>query len=229
MDQKQKDKIQAAYDKTVEDFLNGISPLAVVPNSFKQSKKFRHFLRDTDPALTGSEAPEIMEFLQPAEGDKLLDVGCCANLATKRFDKWPSLYFGIDISPALIQAMQNFVREADITIGGLEIAEMTALPYPDSIFDLAMVIGVFEYVDMDYARSAVRELARVLKPGARLVADLPNPAHPHLLTMFRLEEYLGRPNILKSRTSFEKILSSCFRIVSTDDSQVMIKYFMRKP
>ncbi|MCJ7682564.1 MAG: class I SAM-dependent methyltransferase [Candidatus Aminicenantes bacterium] len=228
MDLKQKEKIQASYDKTVEDFLNGISPLSAVPNAFKRSKKFRHFLKDTDPAVTGSEAPEIREFLQPSEGEKLLDVGCCANLATKRFDKWPALYFGIDISPSLIQAMRTFTREADITIGGLEVAEMTALPYPDSFFDLAMVIGVFEYVDMDYARSAVRELARVLKPGARLVADLPNPDHPHLLTMFRLEEYLGRPNILKSRTSFEKILSSCFRITRMDDSQVMIKFFMRK-
>ena len=229
MDEEKKKIIQAAYDKTVSDFLNGIGPLQSVPGSFKRSKKFRRFLKDTDPGQTGSDAPEIKEFLRPAAGEKLLDVGCCANLATKRFDKWPSRYYGIDISPALIQAMRNFVRESAIDIGGLEVAEMTAVPYPDSFFDLAMVIGVFEYVDMDYARAAIQEMARIIKHGGRMVLDLPNPDHPHLETMFRLEEYLGRPNILKSKTIFEQSLSSCFRIAHSDESQVMIKYYTIKP
>ena len=228
MDKEQFIRIRNAYDSTVRDFKAGINPLAAVPKKFKKSRAFKAFLKETDPAVTGSSAPELKDFLQPASGKKCLDAGCCANLATKRFDKWPSVYFGIDISPVLIFAMKEFAVEAGLKIGGLEIAEIKELPFPNKFFDMAMVIGVFEYVSMDYAALALEELCRVLKPGARMVLDLPNLAHPQVETMFQLEEYLQRPNIPKSREEFECCLTPFFSIIKTDAKHVMLKYFVQK-
>ncbi len=55
-----------------------------------------------------SGAPENKEFLEPEAGMCFLDVGSGASLANYRLDLWPSKYFGIDISRALIQAMHKF-------------------------------------------------------------------------------------------------------------------------
>jgi len=228
MDKEQRHRIRAAYDLTVRDFKAGINPMASVPLRFKKSKAFKSFLKETDPLATGSSAPDIKSFLRPKPGMNCLDAGCCANLATKRFDKWPSIYYGIDISPVLIEEMKSFVEEALISIGGLEVADISDIPYADDFFDIVMVIGVFEYVDLDYSEEALKELHRVMKPGARMVLDIPNPDNPHVETMFRLEEYLKRPNIPKSRRQFERLLESLFSIVKTNDKHVMLKYFVRK-
>lgn len=228
MDREQFYRIRTSYDLTVRDFKEGINPFAAVPKKFKRSKAFKSFLKETDPFITGSSAPDIKNFLDPKSGMNCLDAGCCANLATKRFDKWQSTYYGIDISPVLIREMNKFADEAGIKIGGLELAEMKNLPFPNDFFDIAMVIGVFEYVSMDYAVLSLEELSRVLKPRARMVLDLPNLAHPHIETMFQLEEYLGRPNIPKSIDPFEQSLESLFSIVKKDKKHVMLKYFVKK-
>ena len=228
MDKAQLKRIRAAYDSTVRDFKAGINPLASVPKKFKKSKAFKSFLKETDPLVTGSSAPDIIDFLQPMLGMNCLDVGCCANLATKRFDKWPSTYYGIDISPVLIEEMKQFAIEADLKIGGLEVAEMTTIPFPNEFFNIAMVIGVFEYVSMEYAALSLKELHEILKQGAKMVLDLPNLNHPHIETMFQLEEYLERPNIPKSREEFESFLNPLFSIVKTNENFVMLKYFLEK-
>ncbi len=91
-----------------------------------------------------------------------------------------------------------------------------------------MVIGVFEYVSMDYAGLSLKELYRVLKPGAKIVLDFPNLAHPHIETLFQLEKYLNRPNIPKSRKQFESSLKRLFSIARTDEKHIMLKYFLKK-
>ena len=88
------------------------------------------------------------------------------------------------------------------------------------------VVGVLEYWDLGYVERALRELKRVLKAGARAVVDVPNQNHPHFETMLLVEECLGRPICLHSRTVFERMLTSQFSIVATDDAHVMVKYFI---
>jgi len=61
-----------------------------------------------------------------------------------------------------------------------------------------------------------------------MVLDLPNLGHPHVETMFQLEEYLERPNIPKSREQFELSLRPLFSIVKTNEKHVMLKYFVEK-
>jgi len=228
MDEEQLDRVRKAYSSAIREFLTGISPLSKVPNKFKRSKTFKAFLKKADPSIVGSAAPDIKKYLKPAPEMKCLDAGCCANLAAYRLDKWPSTYYGIDYSPVVIHEMKKFVSINNIKIGSLDNTEIIDMPYSDDFFDIAMVIGVFEYLTMDYSILALKELYRVLKPGARMVLDLPNLAHPHIKTMFQLEEYLGRPNIPKSRDQFERHLTPLFTIVNTKDTHVMLKYFVEK-
>lgn len=228
MDEEQLKRVRKAYSSAIREFLAGISPLSKVPKKFLRSREFRAFLKKADPSIVGSAAPDIKTFLRPTPEMNLLDAGCCANLAAYRLDKWPSTYYGIDYSPVVIQEMKKFVSINNLTVGGLGRAEIKDIPYSNDYFDIAMVIGVFEYLSMDYSILALKELYRVLKPGARMVLDLPNLQHPHIKTMFQLEEYLGRPNIPKSRDLFEQHLTPLFTIVNTKDTHVMLKYFVEK-
>ncbi len=227
MRKKQLDRIRRAYDLTVRQYREGSDPLAGLPEEFRNSSAFKALLQETGPAVTGSNAPEIREFLSPQSGMKFLDAGCCADLANYRLDKWPSLYYGIDISPELIGAMKRFAASERIAVGGLEIAEIAALPFADDFFDIALAAGVFEYVDLAYIETALEEMNRVLKADAKVVVDIPNKAHPHAGAMFKLEEYLSRPIVPHSRSEFEKILARYFNIERTDERSVMLKYFAK--
>ncbi len=219
------ERIRGAYDLTVEQYERGQDPLAKVPDDFKNSPEFKEFINT--PAGCNSADPRIKEYLSPSAGMRFLDAGCCANLANYRLDKWPSLYHGADISPRLIAAMKAFADRNRIRVGALEVAELSALPFEADFFDIACVIGVFEYMPLDYIERALRELSRVLKPRARVVMDIPNPGHPHYPIMLKLEEYLGRPHILCPRAAFEKILMQAFIIERADDERVMLTYFVK--
>lgn len=221
----QLDRVRKAYDLTVDQYRRGIDPYAEIPEAFKNSPEFKAFMGDTGQSCS-SGALENKAYLDPKPGERFLDVGCCANLYTHRLDRWPSTYFGVDISPTLIAVMRGFAERRQLPVGGLYVAEVADLPFDDDFFDIADVIGVLEYCTLEYTGRALHELHRVLKPMAKMVVDIPNLAHPHVQTMFRLERYLGRPNIPKSRHAFEEILTPLFSIEQADDSHVMFKYFV---
>lgn len=223
----QVEKIRKAYDLTVEQYHKGIDPLKEVPEDFKNSPDFKALMKDADPSTTGSNAFENKEYLKPKKGMRFLDAGCGANLAVYEFYKWPSIFYGVDISTALISEMRKFVKKNSLQIGGLYVAEIISMPFEDNYFDIALLIGVLEYYSLEYTKRALEEMNRVLKPSAKLVVDIANLIHPHVDIMFKLEAYLKRPNIPKSREDFEKILKPLFLPEKIDDSNVMLKYFVR--
>jgi ubiquinone/menaquinone biosynthesis C-methylase UbiE len=69
--------------------------------------------------------------------------------------------------------MKNFAERKQVSIGGLYVAEVSELPFDDNFFDIAAVIGVLEYCSLEYIEKSLVELNRVLKPGSRLVLDVP--------------------------------------------------------
>lgn len=220
--------ISEAYDLSLDRFYAGIDPLSLLPDNIKNSPGVRVIMEESGRSLLNSGSPDIKEYLLPETGMKFLDAGCCGNLAAYRLDKWQSLYYGVDISSKTIDAMKSFAAKHNIEIGGLYAADISSLPFDDSFFDIAAVIGVFEYCPMDYIANALTELNRVLKPGARVVSDFPNENHPHFNDMCRVEECLGRKVIPKSGKEFEGILGKYFVMDRIDDDRVMVKYFLRK-
>ncbi|UCG87257.1 MAG: class I SAM-dependent methyltransferase [Gemmatimonadota bacterium] len=217
--------IRQAYDLTAQQYHDGIDPLDQIPDDFRNSPELAALLEDAQACNSG--APENREFLAPKAGTRFLDVGCAASLVNYHLYRWESTYFGVDISSKLIAAMGRFVLQGRLVIGGLSVAELAALPFPASSFDMAAVIGVLEYCSADYMVRGLSELHRVLKPEARLVLDIPNLESPHVETMFRLEECLQRKAIGHSRVTFERSLESLFSLDRCDDVHVMLKYFCR--
>ena len=108
----------------------------------------------------------------PAGPARILDAGCgtgglIRRLAPLRPD-WT--WTGIDVSPLACE----LARER----GGAEVREgsVTALPFRDGEFAAAVSADVLYHLDDDEA--ALREMARVLRPGGIVVINV--PAHPWL-------------------------------------------------
>lgn len=219
--------LSRAYDQDVDDYNQGVDPMARVPEDFKKSERFKQFQEYSGGIDTGSNANDIKVYLKPKKGMKFLDIGCCANLVNYRLDKWGSAYYGVDISPKLIKAMKSFAEKNDINIGGLFVAEAVELPFEDNHFDIAASIGVLEYFDVPYIKRALKEMHRVLKPNARAVVDMANTDHPDTPIMNELEEHLGRPKVNIKREDFEEVLNKYFEIVKADTANVMAKYYLK--
>jgi SAM-dependent methyltransferase len=85
--------------------------------------------------------------------------------------------FGIDISaPIVMQARAAFSRgSGPLRAAG---ADVRALPFRDASFDAIYSMGTIEH--FDETELAVREIARVLKPGGHAIVGVPNRHDPFL-------------------------------------------------
>lgn len=108
----------------------------------------------------GFVAPAIAEVAGARRSLHLLDCGCGTghNLATLLRPYGQA--FGFDVTPAGLA----HGRRAGLPLAR---ADMSAIPFQSSRFDVVTSFDVMQYVGDDYA--VLREMARVLKPGGGLV------------------------------------------------------------
>lgn len=76
-------------------------------------------------------------------------------------------FFGLDISPKLVEAAQKRNPEAKIVVGDAE-----NLPYVDNTFDIVFMTECLEHL-LNF-KKALSEVNRVLKPGGKFIVTVPN-------------------------------------------------------
>ncbi len=111
---------------------------------------------------------KIMALLGVREGDKALDIGCGPGLTTLALAQATGTngeVTGVDIAePMLALARKRCAQYSNVNF---TTADVTALPYEDGSFDIALATQVYEYVEQ--VDQALKELARVVKPGGRVL------------------------------------------------------------
>jgi SAM-dependent methyltransferase len=98
-------------------------------------------------------------------GQLVLDLGCGSGVFLRAAADQGATVFGLDASSELIEIARGRVPEADLRVG-----EMEALPYEDETFDL--VTGFNSFFFAADLVAALREAARVAKPGAPVVIQV---------------------------------------------------------
>lgn len=117
--------------------------------------------------------PAFLELLPPP-GDATLDLGCGEGRVGVALRELGHHVVGVDSSPSLAQLASEAGAYEQVVVGNA-----AALPLRDDSFDL--VVAFMSLQDMDDAPGAVREAARLLRPGGRIVAALVHPlASAHL-------------------------------------------------
>lgn len=132
--------------------------------------------RDEDPAFV----PQLTIAADMLRGEhgRTLDIGCAAGsafpmLRAREFD-----VVGMDLSSRMIAfAKQRYAGDQKIQ---LSRGDAEFLPFAAASFDNVTCFGVFEYLP-DYT-PALREIARVLRPGGLLVLSIPNGISPYHIT-----------------------------------------------
>lgn len=101
-------------------------------------------------------------------GEEVLDAPCGAGVTLEYFVRERGVVgSGVDYDPFQIERAEERAREEGLVERlHFQEASMDALPYRDEIFDV--VVGELGLSARAHPREALREMARVLKPGGRL-------------------------------------------------------------
>jgi SAM-dependent methyltransferase len=108
----------------------------------------------------------LFELLGSIAGKTLLDVGCGDAALASELARRGAIVTGLDADPAMIAAARQRAELEDTRLHLVE-GQAERLPFDEATFDLVLAVTVLCFVRD--AKGAVVEMARVLKPGGRLV------------------------------------------------------------
>ncbi|TBR71302.1 MAG: class I SAM-dependent methyltransferase [Nevskiaceae bacterium] len=108
----------------------------------------------------------ILDLMGDLAGVHVLDVGCGDGALVCAAASRGAEATGVDPDPAMLAAARTRADKDGITAAFLE-GRIERLPFPDAAFDVVVSITVLCFVPD--ASASVREMARVLRPGGRLV------------------------------------------------------------
>lgn len=132
----------------------------------RHAEAYRH-----SPTHAFGDDLEIVAKLAAAKpGERALDVACGAGHTTLRIAKDGAHVTSVDIAPGMLATTLSLAKERGLASWiDAVLAEATALPFVTTCFDLVTCrIAPHHFPDVP---AFLREVARVLKPGGRLVLE----------------------------------------------------------
>ncbi len=98
---------------------------------------------------------------------RVLDFGCASGAYLRRLADRAAELHGVDLDPQRVSTAATLPGVTARTVG-----PDGPVPYPDGFFDTVVILEVIEHVPDE--RRLLAELARVLKPGGRLLLTTPH-------------------------------------------------------
>lgn len=119
----------------------------------------------TAPGMPVAEDALRRAGLKP--GMRVLDVACGSGALALPAARLGAQVLGVDISPRMIERLEARAREAGLSNVEGRVMDGHALDLPDDTFDIAgSQFGVMLFPDLP---RGLREMARVVKPGGKVV------------------------------------------------------------
>ena len=107
--------------------------------------------------------PPVLDEIAGGRNDlRIIDCGCGVGQNMLLLAPYGQV-FGFEIEPRAAAAGREFGQK-------IACADITRIPFPDDVFDLAASFDVLQMVEPDMA--AVREMARIVRPGGRVLLTL---------------------------------------------------------
>lgn len=119
----------------------------------------------------------------------LLDAGCGIGLFSEEAEKRKAKVTSLDVGDKLLREVRKRCK-AKLVKGST-----TKLPFRDNAFDVVMATEVIEHTTNP--RTAFKELARVTKPGGKLIVTVPNRIwriSVYVADMLNIRPYHGNEN-----------------------------------
>lgn len=164
--------------------------------------------------------PAIIETIDSAHGQSLLDVGCGTGIILSKIAK-KSRLCGIDLSAQMIERAKETLKDK----AELKIGDAGALPFPAETFDT--VCCTFSFHHYPNPEKVLFEMNRVVKNGGHLVlADpwMPFPMQP-IMNFFCRYSQSGDHHIYSKREMRQLLSNTGFTLNNfnhpTNDSFVL--------
>lgn len=131
--------------------------------------------RDKLSRVLGDYQQQALDVLRPAKGGIFLDVGCGTGAAVRKAAGTVEVAVGVDSCVRMIDRARHL--GTGLRRAGFVVATADRLPFADSLVTALLCTAVLRHVSNQDA--VVREMARVLAPGGRLVVGnfVPELAH----------------------------------------------------
>jgi len=142
------------------------------------------------------EIPAVLNHLRVQPGEHVLDVGS---------PKLPSLFLShrvganvraTDLFPYFFEEYSHYLARLGKPAGDggyqMEVQDARSLAYPDRHFEKAYAISVLEHIEDEGDTRAIREIARVLKPGGVCCLTVPFASRYYESTISK-ELYYRKP------------------------------------
>lgn len=108
---------------------------------------------------------EFLDFLAPASGERVLDVGCGPGHLARWIAQRGCQVTGVDRGWRLLRIARRLAKKKGVAVR-FERASGEQLPFRDAEFDLTLATTVIYWVEQPEA--VLREMVRVTRPGGRV-------------------------------------------------------------
>lgn len=108
--------------------------------------------------------PVMLRLIGDVAGKLVLDLGCGEGRFSRMLQERHAVTVGLDIASSMVHEAQHRNPDGRLYVQG----SGSALPFGDHSLDL--VVSYLSIIDIPDFANAIRESARVLKPGGRLLA-----------------------------------------------------------
>ena len=163
-----------ATEDQVRDFYDGKGWHADTsgPDAVYADAQLWEDLRPCAAAYVSACRHKVLEYL-PETGERILDAGSgpIQYLEYLDYSRGFAKRVCVDISERALAEARNKLGDR----GDYVQASLLELPFPSDHFDAAVSLHTIYHIDRDRQETAVRELIRVLQPGASAVVVYANP------------------------------------------------------
>jgi len=115
----------------------------------------------------GVDLTAMLEIARPQAHWTILDAGCGAGHTGLAFAPHVAQVVACDLTPSMLEQMQRLAAEKGLTNVVTREADVEQLPFEDASFDL--VVSRLSAHHWPHPETALREFARVLKPGGAFI------------------------------------------------------------
>jgi len=147
------------FDAVQLDWATGV--VIATKNKPKETNRWNPEAYNRHTAFVSRLALPVVDLLDPKPGERILDAGCGEGSLAEEIARRGARVVGVDLSREMVRACRARGIEADV-------ASVTDLPFAEE-FDAVFSNAVLHWVPE--AKTAVRNIAKALKPGGRFVCE----------------------------------------------------------